>query len=147
MAYGARGTPYAKSKRNSRHSGTFSTTTFENFCTVSDSGGRRSWKGEYPNWGERDQARNALTATEEEYDKLDEDYRQEKAAHGRTKRWTLRLGLLAAVLFLLLLVSVLVAWYLLAQGTAVRQVTAPRNRFSPARQLFGPTPASANNGN
>ena len=63
---------------------------------------------------ERDETWNAVTAGAEEYRKLEEDYRRERATHGRTKRWTLRLGLLAAVLFLLLVVSVLVAWYLLA---------------------------------
>ena len=63
---------------------------------------------------ERDEARSAVTAAEEEYAKLEEDLDRERARHGRTRRLALRLGLTAAVLFLLLVVSVLVAWYLLA---------------------------------
>ena len=64
--------------------------------------------------GERDEARSAVAASEEEYGKLEDDLDRERARHGRTRRLALRLGLTAAVLFLLLVVSVLVAWYLLA---------------------------------
>ena len=62
---------------------------------------------------ERDDAKSAVTAAEEEYAKLEKDLDREHAAHDRAKRWALRLGLTATVLFLLLVVSVLLTWFVL----------------------------------
>ena len=61
---------------------------------------------------ERDEARNAASASEEAYRELETAYDAERAAHGRTKRLARTLGLVAAVLFALLVTSVLVAWRL-----------------------------------
>ena len=58
---------------------------------------------------ERDEARDEVARWEEGYDELEEEYRRERAAHGRTRRLTLRLGLVAAAL---LVISVLVTWRL-----------------------------------
>ncbi len=63
---------------------------------------------------ERDEARDALSASRDAYEELKEEYRKERAAHRRTRRWAIRLGLAAAMLFSLLVVSIIVAWLLLA---------------------------------
>ena len=63
---------------------------------------------------ERDEARDAATASEEAYREFETAYDAERAAHGRTNRLARTLGMVAAVLFALLVISVLVAWLLLA---------------------------------
>ena len=62
---------------------------------------------------ERDEARKAASASEEEYRDLETAYDAERAAHGRTRRLAVRLGLAVAVLVVLLVISILVAWRLL----------------------------------
>ena len=62
---------------------------------------------------ERDEAREAASASERAYEEMEEAYRKEQAAHGRTNRLAFRLGVLAAVLLVLLVVSVLVWWLVL----------------------------------
>ena len=44
---------------------------------------------------------------------MEEAYRKERTAHGRTKRLAIRLGLVAVALLVLLVVSVLVSWLVL----------------------------------
>lgn len=44
---------------------------------------------------------------------MGEAYRKERAAHERTKRLAVRLGLVAAALFVMLVISILVTWLLL----------------------------------
>lgn len=60
---------------------------------------------------ERDEAREAVSRWKTAYDELEEAYDKEDAAHGKTKWLALRLGLVAAALFVY---SVLVTWRLLA---------------------------------
>ena len=61
---------------------------------------------------ERDEARDAASASEEAHRKVETAYSEERAAHGRTK-WVARtLGLVTGPLFALLAVSILVAWRL-----------------------------------
>ena len=62
---------------------------------------------------ERDEARKAASASEEENRELETAYGAERAAHGRTRRLAVRLGLAVAVLVVLLVISILVAWRLL----------------------------------
>ena len=62
---------------------------------------------------ERDEAREAASASRRPYQELDEAYRKERTAHGRTRCWTVRLGVTAAGLFVLLIASVLVWWFVL----------------------------------
>ena len=62
---------------------------------------------------ERDEAREAVSASRRPYQELEEAYLKERAAHGRTRRWTVRLGVTAAGLFVLLVASVLVWWFAL----------------------------------
>ena len=62
---------------------------------------------------ERDEARDAASAREDAYGELEEAYRRECAAHERTRRVALRLGLVVAALLGLLVISVLVTWRLL----------------------------------
>ena len=62
---------------------------------------------------ERDEARDAAAVSRDTYEELDEAYRKERAAHGQTKQLTIRLGVTAAGLFVLLVISVLVMWLLL----------------------------------
>ena len=59
---------------------------------------------------ERDEARNEVARWERGYDELEEEYSEERAAHGRTRWLALRLGLVAAAL---LVYSVLFTWLLL----------------------------------
>ena len=60
---------------------------------------------------ERDEARDAASASEEAYRELEMAY-DARVAHRKTKRLARTLGLVAAVLFALLVISVLVAWRL-----------------------------------
>ena len=60
---------------------------------------------------ERDEAKEAASASRQAYEELEEAYRKERAAHGRTRRWTVRLGL--AVVVLLVVVGLL-TWRLVA---------------------------------
>ena len=62
---------------------------------------------------ERDEARKAASASEEENRELETAYDAERAAHGRTRRLAVRLGLAVAVPVVLLVISILVAWRLL----------------------------------
>ena len=62
---------------------------------------------------ERDEARDAASVREDAYEELTDTYRKECAAHDRMRRVALRLGLVVAALFGLLVISVLVTWRLL----------------------------------
>lgn len=62
---------------------------------------------------ERDEAREAASASEEAYRELETAHDVERAAHGRTRRLAVRLGLAVAVPVVLLVISILVAWRLL----------------------------------
>ena len=62
---------------------------------------------------ERDEAREAASASHQAYEEMEEAYRKERATHGRTRRWTVRLGVTAFVLLALLIASVLVWWFVL----------------------------------
>ena len=59
---------------------------------------------------ERDEARQAASGSRDAYEKVTEAYRKERAEHGRTRQLALRLGLIAAALLVLLIVSVVVTW-------------------------------------
>ena len=59
---------------------------------------------------ERDEAREAASASRHAYEELEEEYRKETAAHGRTRRLAIRLGLVAVALFV---ICGLVTWQLL----------------------------------
>ena len=61
---------------------------------------------------ERDEAREVASASKDAYEELTEAYRNERAAHGRTRRVALRLGLVAVVLFALVAVGIPMAWRL-----------------------------------
>ena len=63
---------------------------------------------------ERDQARAETEAARGEYRNLEAEHRNEQAAHRRARRWAARLGVAVAVLVVLLAVTVLVAWRLIA---------------------------------
>ena len=63
---------------------------------------------------ERDEARESVSASEGAHRKLEIAYDEEYAAHLRTKRMALTLGLVAVALFALLAVGILVAWRLFA---------------------------------
>ncbi len=58
---------------------------------------------------ERDEAKEAASASRQAYEELEEAYRKERAAHGRTRRWTVRLGLVVAAL---LVVCGMLTWRL-----------------------------------
>ena len=62
---------------------------------------------------ERDEAKEAAAAGGRAYEEMEEAYRKEWAAHGRTRRLAFRLGLLGAALLVLLVSSVLVSWLVL----------------------------------
>ena len=71
-----------------------------------------AWKLEQ----ERDEARDAASASQDAYEELTEAYREmettygeERSAHGRTRRWVVRLGVVVAALVVLLVISVLIA--------------------------------------
>ena len=59
---------------------------------------------------ERDEARQAASGSRDAYEEVTEAYRKERAEHGRTRQLALRLGLVAAALFVLLIISVVVTW-------------------------------------
>ena len=56
---------------------------------------------------ERKEARDAASASRQAYEEMEEAYRKEIAAHGRTRRLAIRLGIVAVALLALLVVSVL----------------------------------------
>ena len=62
---------------------------------------------------ERDEARESAAAARRPYEELQEEYRKERSAHGRTRRLAIRLGLIAAALLVLLVASTLVSWLVL----------------------------------
>ena len=62
---------------------------------------------------ERYEARDAASASEEAYRKLETAWLKEAEAHNRMTRVAIRLGVTAAALFVLLVISVVVAWLLL----------------------------------
>ena len=63
--------------------------------------------------GERDRARDAAAASRQAYAELEKAYRKETAEHKETKEVVVSLRVTAAVLFVLLVVSVLVWWFVL----------------------------------
>ena len=63
---------------------------------------------------ERDEARDAASASEEAYRELEAAYDAERAAHGRTRELASRLGVAVVGLVVLLVISILVSWLLLA---------------------------------
>ena len=63
--------------------------------------------------GERDQAREAASASEGANLMLETAYDEERAAHRRTKRTARTLGLVVAAPFALLAVGILVTWRVL----------------------------------
>ena len=62
---------------------------------------------------ERDEARNAASASGRAYEKMEEAYRKERAAHKETKEGLIAARLTAFVLLALLIASVLVWWFVL----------------------------------
>lgn len=62
---------------------------------------------------ERDEARASASAEGRSYEELEEAYRKECAAHEETKQLLMVVRVTAAVLFVLLVVSVLVSWVVL----------------------------------
>ena len=61
---------------------------------------------------ERDEARDAASASEEAHHKLASAYDEERAAYRRTKRTARTLSLAAVALFVFLAVGILVTWRL-----------------------------------
>ena len=61
---------------------------------------------------EREQALAETEVARGEYRKLEAEHLKGQAAHRRTRRWAARLGVSVAVLVVLLVVTVLVAWWL-----------------------------------
>ena len=62
---------------------------------------------------ERDEARDAASASRQAYEELEEAYRKERAAHGRMKEGLITARVTALVLLLLLIGSVLLWWFVL----------------------------------
>ena len=60
---------------------------------------------------ERDEAREAASACSQAYEEVEEAYRKEQTAHGRTKRLAVRLGVAAVAL---LVICGLLTWRLFA---------------------------------
>ena len=60
---------------------------------------------------ERDEARDAAFASRQAHKEMEEAYRKERAAHGRTRRWAFRLGL---AMVALLVICGLLTWRLFA---------------------------------
>ena len=56
------------------------------------------------------QASEAASASKDAYEVLEEAYRKGRAAHERTRRLALQLGLVVAAVFVLLFISVFVTW-------------------------------------
>ncbi len=63
---------------------------------------------------ERDEAKMATSGFEDAYEEMKELYLRECAEHEKTERWVGRLARAVAVLAVLLVISVLVVWRLLA---------------------------------
>lgn len=63
---------------------------------------------------ERDQARAETETALEEYRRLEAVLVQEQDAHQRTGRWAKALGIAIAVLVFILVITILVAWWLIA---------------------------------
>ncbi len=61
---------------------------------------------------ERDEAREAASTSRDAYEEVTDEHRKERAAHARTRRVALRLGVFAAALVVLLVISVLATWRL-----------------------------------
>ena len=62
---------------------------------------------------ERDEARETASVSGRAYEELEEAYGKEIAAHERTRRLAIRLGLVAVALLVLLIGSVLLWWFVL----------------------------------
>ena len=62
---------------------------------------------------ERDEARDAESASGRAYEEMEEAYRKERAAHGRTKNALIAVRVIAFVLLALLTGSVLLWWFAL----------------------------------
>ena len=62
---------------------------------------------------ERDEAREAASASRQAYEEMEEAYRKETASHGQTRWLAFRLGLVAALVLVLLVASVLLWWFIL----------------------------------
>ena len=62
---------------------------------------------------ERDEAAYSASADRQAREEMEEAYRKERDAHGRTRRWAIRLGLVAATLLALLIGIVLLWWFVL----------------------------------
>ena len=62
---------------------------------------------------ERDEARDAASASGRAYEELEEAYREERSAHERTKEGLIAVRVTALVLLALLIASVLVWWFVL----------------------------------
>ena len=60
---------------------------------------------------ERDEAKESASASRQAYEELEEAYRKELAVHGRTRRFTIRIGLAVVAL---LVICGLLTWRLLA---------------------------------
>ena len=60
---------------------------------------------------ERDEARDAASASRQAYEELEEEYRKERTAQGRTRRLAIKLGVAVVAL---LVICGLVTWRLLA---------------------------------
>ncbi len=60
---------------------------------------------------ERDEAKGVVSASRQAYEEIEETYRKERVAHGRTRGLAIRLGLVAAAL---LVVVGLLTWRLFA---------------------------------
>ena len=60
---------------------------------------------------ERDEARDAASSSGRAYEEMEEAYRKERVAHGRTRRLAFRLGLVAVAL---LVICGLLTWRLVA---------------------------------
>ncbi|MYA50297.1 MAG: hypothetical protein F4Y25_06130 [Chloroflexi bacterium] len=63
---------------------------------------------------EHDEAKREVAGWEDGYEKLEEEYLRECAEHERMSRWGGRLAVACAVLVVLLAISLLAAWRLLA---------------------------------
>ena len=60
---------------------------------------------------ERDEAREAASASARAHEEMEEAYRKERAAHERTRRWPFRIGLAVVAL---LVICGLLTWRLVA---------------------------------
>ena len=78
----------------------------------------RNWSGEHPELErEGDEAREAVSAGRagrKAYEEIEETYCRECAEHDRMRRLSSRLGISVSALVVMLVISVLVAWHLVA---------------------------------